>query len=103
MALSVMVADEEGQTAPTLYYVARVIPTVEVAALPTPPPLPSAAPELAESEPTPTLEVPTATPDLMAGPAPAGPAVDPQLLCGGLAALIVGGGLAAWLLWRKRR
>jgi hypothetical protein len=103
VALSVMVADEEGETAPALYYVARVIPTVEGAALPTPPPLPSATPQLAESEPTPTLGVPTSTPDLLAVPAPAGPAVDPELLGGGLAALIVGGGLAMWLLWRKRR
>jgi len=103
VALRVAVADEEEATVPAFYYVARVIPTVDVPAPPAAVSLPTATPEAAEIEATPTLGVPTPTPDLTAGPAPASPGVDPLLLGGGLATLIVAGGLAGWLLWRRRR
>jgi hypothetical protein len=91
---------------PTLYYVARVIPIVAVSAVETATStLPTSTPESAGGESTalPTLAVPTSTPDLMAGPTPSSLPVDPRILGGGIAAVLVVGALLTWPLWGKRR
>jgi hypothetical protein len=103
VALSVMVADEGEEATLALYFTARTIPTVDVSVMPTPLPLPSATPELAAGELEPTLGVPTLTPDLMAGPTPSSSAVDPRLLGGGMAAVILVGALVMWPLLSRRR
>ena len=103
VALGMMVTGEEEEAVPAVYTLARAIPTVDVPAVPAPLPLPSATPEVAGSEPTPTLAAPTPTPDLMAGPAPSSPPVDPRLLGGGIAAVLIIGALATRPLWGRRR
>ena len=101
VALRVSVAGEEEEAVPALHYTERIIPTVEVSAMPTP--SPTAMPEGAASESTPTMETLAPTPDLTVGLTPSSPAVDPRLLGGGVAALIVVAALVTWPLWGRRR
>jgi hypothetical protein len=103
VVLRVSVADEEKNTVPMLYHLARTIPTVDVLPLPIPLPLATATPLAAGSEVTPTLGVPTPTPDLAAMPLPASPGVNPRLLGGAVAAAIVVAALVTWPLWGRRR
>jgi len=97
----------EGEKAvPVISYTARAIPTVEVPPAPAPNPTPTVTPS-----PTPEpMAVPSPTPDPSTGSGqaqtsgllPLGFSMDPLLLGGGLAALIVVGVLATWGFRRGR-
>jgi hypothetical protein len=97
--LRITVTDKEENAMPTLHYMERVIPTVEVSpppTRPTPLPLPTTIAEAAESKPTPT-------PDLSVGLEPSDAAVDPRLLGGSVAIVIIAAALATRSIWGRRR
>lgn len=107
VALWALMAGEGEKAVPAIFYAARAIPTVEVPPAPAPTPTPTVtlSPTL---EPTAT---PSPTPDpstgsgqaLTSGLPPWVPSMDPLLLGGGLAGVIVVGVLTARGLWMRRQ
>lgn len=84
-----------------LFFASRLIPALRLPDLPptaTPAPTDTPAPQ-----PLPTLPVPTATPTISSAPAELAPPVDPMVLGGGLAAIILFAILAGILTLSSRR